>query len=120
MKLPGNKSVTEKKCTRGCTHPEPRVRSVDLPVRKAVVVIQHDHVLGGFAHRVSRIILDEAKVVRELQAAGTGAHEDDAWVLGLGEQRHEVLDARGRAGGVSGHRQGDDLADGPSRVLLVA
>lgn len=85
MKFPRNKSVTEKKCTRGCTHPEPRVGSIDLPIRKAVVVVEHDHVLCGLAHRVSRVILSETEVVRELQAACAGAHEDDTRVLGLGQ-----------------------------------
>lgn len=85
-----------------------------------MVVVKHDHVLSGLAHRVCRVILDEAKVVRELQAAGPGAHEDDARVLGLGQQGHEVLNARGRAGCVGGHGQGEYLADGPARVLLVA
>ena len=85
-----------------------------------MVIIEHDHVLGGLAHRVGRIILDKPKVVCQLQAAGTGAHEDDTWVLSLGEQRHKVLYARGRAGGVGGHGRGEDLADGPACVFSVA
>lgn len=58
--------------------------------------------------------------MRELQAPGPGAHKDNPRVLGLGEQRHKVLDARGRAGGVGCHCLGDYLADGTAFVGLVA
>lgn len=102
MPLP-NAIIKKENVKLRCAHPEPRIRSIDLPFREAVVIVQHDHVLSSLAHRVGRVVLHEAKVVRELQAAGSGAHEDDARVLSLGEQGHKVLDARGRAGGVSGH-----------------
>lgn len=102
------------------SHPKARIGSIDLPLRKPVVIVQHDHILGGLAHRVGRVVLDEPKVVRQLQAAGAGAHEHDARVLSLGEQRHEVLDAGCRPGGVGGHGQGDDLAEGPACVVPVA
>lgn len=104
----------------GLTHPEARIGGINLPLRKTVVVVQHDHVLSGLAHRVGRVLLDEPKVMRQLQAAGAGAHEHYARVLGLGEQRHEVLDAGGCPRCIGGYGQGDDLAEGPACVVSVA
>lgn len=85
-----------------------------------MVIIKHNHILSSLANRVGRVVLDKTKVMRELQAAGPGAHEHDARVFGLGEQRHKVLDARGRAGRVGGHGEGDYLADGTALIGLVA
>lgn len=58
--------------------------------------------------------------MRELQASGARAHEDDARVLRPREQRDKVLDAGGRAGRIGGHGQGADFAEGTARVGLVA
>lgn len=100
------------------TYTKPGVAHVHLPLREAVVVVQHDHILGSLADAVGRVVLDEAEVVRQLQAASPRGHEDDARVLGTRQQGDEVLYSRRGPGGVGRYRSLDGLADGLGSTAL--
>lgn len=85
-----------------------------------MVIMKHHHVLSSLANRIGWVVLDKSKVMRELQASSARAHEDDAWVLSPGEERHKVLNTCRGAGGISGDGQGNDFADGAACVGSIA
>lgn len=119
-KLSMNIYITIPSTSLNPTYPKSRITRINLPGREAVVIVQHDHVLRSLAHAVGGILLDEPEVAGELEAPRAGAGEDDAGVVRAGQQGHEVLHGRGRAGSVGLDGERDGLAEGPVGVVLVA